>query len=79
MREYIQERWCDYADGLLSLAAVSVTTNTAFEYVRFSESFLPIQASSRRGELFELFRDFALLGHCSLEIFATLSPFQKQC
>jgi hypothetical protein len=40
MREYIQERWCDYADGLLSLAAVSVTTNTAFELLQRSEKEL---------------------------------------
>jgi hypothetical protein len=37
MREYIQERWCDYVDGALSLVAVSVTTNLAFELLQRSE------------------------------------------
>jgi hypothetical protein len=43
MREYLQERWCDYQDGLLSLAAVSVTTNTAFELLQRSEQELLAQ------------------------------------
>lgn len=37
MREYIQERWCDYQDGLLSLTTVSVITNTAFELIQRGE------------------------------------------
>lgn len=41
IREYLQERWCDYQDGLLSLAAVSLTTNTAFELLqRSAEEFI---------------------------------------
>lgn len=40
LREYIQERWCDYQDGLLSLSAVSVITNTAFELLQRSEEQL---------------------------------------
>jgi hypothetical protein len=40
IREYIQERWCDYQDGLLSLSAVSVITNTAFELLQRGEQEL---------------------------------------
>ena len=49
MREYIQERWCDYTDGLLSLAAVSVTTNTAFELLQRSERELLSQIPRSAG------------------------------
>lgn len=37
MREYLQERWCDYQDGLLSLTTVSVITNTTFELLQRGE------------------------------------------
>lgn len=37
LREYLQERWCDFQDGCLSLAAVSLITNTAFELLQRSE------------------------------------------
>jgi len=40
MRDYIQERWCDYQDGLLSLSAVSLVTNTAFELFQKAEKEL---------------------------------------
>jgi hypothetical protein len=40
MRDYIQERWCDYQDGLLSLSIVSVITNTAFDLLQKSEEEL---------------------------------------
>jgi hypothetical protein len=40
LREYLQERWCDLTDGIISLAAVSLITNTAFELLRRSEQEL---------------------------------------
>lgn len=40
LREYIQERWCDYQDGVLSLSAVSVITNTAFDLLQRGEQEL---------------------------------------
>lgn len=40
VREYLQERWCDYQDGILSLATVSVITNTAFDLLQRSEEEL---------------------------------------
>lgn len=49
LREYIQERWCDYQDGILSLAAVSVTTNTAFELLQRSERELLSQIPRSSG------------------------------
>lgn len=41
VREYLLERWCDYhQDGTLSLAAVSLLTNTAFELFQEAEKEL---------------------------------------
>ncbi|RDW69980.1 hypothetical protein BP5796_08377 [Coleophoma crateriformis] len=40
IREYIQERWCDYQDGLLSLSAVALTTNNAMELLQRAEKEL---------------------------------------
>ncbi|KAH8586168.1 hypothetical protein B0O99DRAFT_83821 [Bisporella sp. PMI_857] len=47
VREYIQERWCDYQDGLLALSAVSLVTNTAFELFQRAEKELLSQIPSR--------------------------------
>lgn len=49
LREYIQERWCDYQEGLLSLSAVSVTTNTTFELLQRSEKELLSQIPASSG------------------------------
>ncbi|KAF4621870.1 hypothetical protein G7Y89_g14475 [Cudoniella acicularis] len=49
LREYIQERWCDYQDGLISLSAISVATNTAFELIQRSEQELLAQIPVRSG------------------------------
>lgn len=49
MREYLQERWCDYADGLLDLSAVSVVTNTAFELFQKAEKELLAEIPARTG------------------------------
>lgn len=49
MREYLQERWCDYQEGLLSLTAVSVATNTAFELLQRSEQELLSQIPPSSG------------------------------
>lgn len=40
IREWIQERWCDYQDGLCSLDQVSVATNTAFDILQRTEQLL---------------------------------------
>jgi hypothetical protein len=43
LREYLQERWCDYNDGLISLSAVAVVTNTAFDmFQRAEKEFWPM-------------------------------------
>jgi hypothetical protein len=51
LREYIQERWCDYQDRILSFAAVSVMTNTAFELLPRPRdellSQIPVRSSLR--------------------------------
>jgi hypothetical protein len=49
MREYLQERWCDYEEGILSLSAVSVITNTACELLQRSEKELLSQIPVRSG------------------------------
>jgi hypothetical protein len=49
IREYLQERWCDYHEGLLSLSAVSVATNTAFELLQRSEKELLSQIPASSG------------------------------
>jgi hypothetical protein len=49
LREYLQERWCDYQDGIISLAAVSLITNTAFELLQRSEQELLSQIPRRSG------------------------------
>ncbi|CAG8972646.1 hypothetical protein HYALB_00011385 [Hymenoscyphus albidus] len=53
MREYIQERWCDYQEGLLSLSTVAVITNTAYELLQRGEREL-LEMLPRRHPL----RDF---------------------
>lgn len=41
IRDYLQEKWCDYEEGLLSLSAVSVVTNTAFDmFQKFERELL---------------------------------------
>lgn len=40
MRDYLQERWCNYKEGLLSLDVVSTLTNTAFEMFQEDEKTL---------------------------------------
>jgi hypothetical protein len=49
MREYLQERWCDYEEGALSLSAVSVITNIACELLQGSEKELLSQIPVRSG------------------------------
>ncbi|TVY68961.1 hypothetical protein LSUE1_G008498 [Lachnellula suecica] len=49
LREYIQERWCDYQDGLLSLSAVSLITNTAYELLQKGEEDLISQIPRHTG------------------------------
>lgn len=34
IRTYLDERWCDYNEGLVSLTSISITTNTAFDFFR---------------------------------------------
>ncbi len=67
LREYLQERWCDYyLDGSLSLVAVSLITNTAFELLQRSEkellSHLPARSSlsSYEGMTAMLFVDIGI-------------------
>jgi hypothetical protein len=43
IREYLQERWRDYKEGLKSLTAVSITTNTAFDLFQRVEKELERQ------------------------------------
>jgi hypothetical protein len=52
LREYVQERWCNYQEGLLSLSAVSVTTNTAFEYATSSSISFPYSDTFRNFNVF---------------------------
>jgi len=54
LREYIQERWCDYQDGILSLSAVSVITNTAFELLQKGEEELLSKIPREMGHFIEL-------------------------
>jgi hypothetical protein len=49
LRDYLQERWCDYQDGIISLAAVSLITNTAFELLQRSEQQLLSQIPRHSG------------------------------
>ncbi len=49
LREYLQERWCDYNDGTLSLTAVAVITNTAFEIIQRAEKELLAQIPRSSG------------------------------
>lgn len=37
IREYLQERWCDYMDGVISLSSVAVVTNTAYDLFQRAE------------------------------------------
>lgn len=43
IREYLQERWCDYQDGILGLTSVSIITNTSFDLFRKAEGELQLQ------------------------------------
>jgi hypothetical protein len=47
IREYLQERWCDYKEGLMTLTAVAITTNTAFDLFQRAEKELNLQLASR--------------------------------
>jgi len=40
IRDFLKERWCDYNDGLLSLSAVSIVTDTAFNLFQRAEKEL---------------------------------------
>lgn len=43
IRDYIQERWCDYLEGEMTLMAVSITPNTAFDLFQRAENELQLQ------------------------------------
>ena len=43
MREYVQERWCNYQDGKLSLSAVALVTNTEGKLLEQ----IPVRSGSR--------------------------------
>ena len=43
IREYLQGCWCDYKEGLMSLTAVAITTNTAFDLFQRAEKELERQ------------------------------------
>ena len=43
IRQYIEERWCDYKEGLVTLTAVALTTNTAFDLFQRAEKELKSQ------------------------------------
>jgi hypothetical protein len=49
VREYLQERWCDYLDGIISLGAVAVVTNTAFDMFQRAEKEMMSQIPRRSG------------------------------
>src|SRR5450432_1150857 len=49
VREYLQECWCDYRDGIMSLSAVAVVTNTAFDMFQRGEKDLMSQILRRTG------------------------------
>lgn len=40
LRDFLQERWCDYTDGLLSLSVVSMVTNSAIKLLQKMEKQL---------------------------------------
>ncbi|KAF4622702.1 hypothetical protein G7Y89_g14325 [Cudoniella acicularis] len=49
IREFLQERWCDYQEGLLGLGAVTVVTNTAFELFQRAETDLLLKLPKKMG------------------------------
>ncbi|KAH8808304.1 hypothetical protein F5884DRAFT_364660 [Xylogone sp. PMI_703] len=58
IRDFLLERWCDYADGIISLSTVAVITNTAFDMFQHEEKVL----LSTLPKSFKL-RDFGSIAH----------------
>lgn len=58
IKDFLIERWCDYADGILSLSTVSIITNTAFEIFQHEERKL-LAALPRDSNL----RDFGAIAN----------------
>lgn len=59
-RKFLHERWCDYEEGLISLAVVSVTTNTVFELLQRSERDL-VERLTPNTKLKDFYAIFATL------------------
>jgi len=49
IREYLQERWCDYMDGVILLSSATVVTNTAFDMFQRAERELVSLIPQRSG------------------------------
>ncbi|RFU35972.1 hypothetical protein B7463_g368, partial [Scytalidium lignicola] len=58
IRDYLLERWCDYADGILSLSTVALITNTAFDIFQHEERVL-LSTLPRNSKL----RNFGAIAH----------------
>lgn len=58
IRDYILERWCDYQEGLVSLTAIALTTNFAFQHFQKAEEQL--QKHLPKGTVLENYEDVML-------------------